>query len=182
MDAVLRVIDREGIAAVTTRAIAAEARVNLATLHYRFGGKDALLVAALDEVTDRIIAAFAESQPSDVGAASAVSATVAALAALTQAQPRLPLVRCELLLYFQRHSAHAPEARAQQQRYLAALAEAYRPGRAGSGEWLSAEALADLVALTVDGLALSVVLDPTDQARRARAAVVADALTRMDPR
>lgn len=51
VDATIRVIVRDGVAAATTRAVAAEARMPLASLHYAFGSRDALLRAVAEEVT-----------------------------------------------------------------------------------------------------------------------------------
>ncbi|WP_159808779.1 TetR/AcrR family transcriptional regulator [Cellulomonas citrea] len=51
VDATIRVIVRDGVAAATTRAVAAEAQMPLASLHYAFGSRDALLRAVAEEVT-----------------------------------------------------------------------------------------------------------------------------------
>ncbi len=47
LEAALKVIEREGISATTTRAIAAEANVNIAAINYYFRTKDQLVKAAL---------------------------------------------------------------------------------------------------------------------------------------
>ncbi len=52
VDAALRVIARDGVAAASTRAIAAEAGMPLASFHYAFESRDALLRAAVVKVTD----------------------------------------------------------------------------------------------------------------------------------
>lgn len=57
--AAIRVIAADGMAAATTRAVAAEAEMSLASLHYVFGSRDALLEAVVEEVT------AAEAQASD---------------------------------------------------------------------------------------------------------------------
>src|SRR3954453_23482283 len=92
--ATYRAIAREGVAAITTRKIAGEAAVNLATLHSLFGSKDALLVAVLDQVTGRMIDALAPPAQAHQGLRAALAETAAALWALTDREPRLPLVRC----------------------------------------------------------------------------------------
>ncbi|MBU4215459.1 MAG: TetR family transcriptional regulator [Actinobacteria bacterium] len=51
VDATIRVIVRDGVAAASTRAVAAEAQMPLASLHYAFGSRDALLRAVVEEVT-----------------------------------------------------------------------------------------------------------------------------------
>ncbi|MBU4335634.1 MAG: TetR family transcriptional regulator [Actinobacteria bacterium] len=52
IEATIRVIVRDGVAAASTRAVAAEAQMSLASLHYAFGSRDALLRAVAEEVTD----------------------------------------------------------------------------------------------------------------------------------
>jgi AcrR family transcriptional regulator len=152
--ATYRAIAREGVAAITTRKIAGEAGVNLATLHSLFGSKDALLVAVLDQVTGLTIGALAPPARAHHGLRAAVAETATALWALADREPRLLLVRCELLLYLLRRPAHAEDARAQQCRYLAALADLYRRGRATTDGKVACQTLAQLVASHVDGLAL----------------------------
>ena len=167
-----RVIAREGAAAVSTRKIAGEAGVNLATLHSLFGSKDALLVAVLDQVTGLLIAALPAPMQAPRGLRAALAETAAALWALTDREPRLPLVRCELLLYLEleRRPAHLQEARAQQRRYLGALAAVYRWAHAKTDGRVFYQTLAELVASTADGLALhGAFLDSTQTRKHLRA-------------
>jgi TetR/AcrR family transcriptional regulator, regulator of biofilm formation and stress response len=58
--AAIRVIVREGMAAATTRAVAAEAQMSLASLHYVFGSRDALLEAVIERVTAEELQAATE--------------------------------------------------------------------------------------------------------------------------
>jgi AcrR family transcriptional regulator len=51
VEATIRVIVRDGVAAASTRTVAAEAQMPLASLHYAFGSRDALLRAVAEEVT-----------------------------------------------------------------------------------------------------------------------------------
>jgi AcrR family transcriptional regulator len=149
-----RVIAREGVAAATTRTIAGEAGVNLATLHSLFGSKDALLVAVLDQVTGLTIAALARPMLVPRGRHTALAETATLLWALAAREPWLPLARCELLLYLQRRPGYEPAARAQQRRYLSALAARCRGARAATEGRAACETTAELLASTVDGLAL----------------------------
>jgi TetR/AcrR family transcriptional regulator, regulator of biofilm formation and stress response len=64
--AAIRVAERDGVAATTTRAIAAEAGVSLATVHYCFASKQELLEGVLTAiVTELADAAQAELPPGD---------------------------------------------------------------------------------------------------------------------
>jgi AcrR family transcriptional regulator len=51
VDAAVRVIARDGVAAATTRAVVAEAGMSLASLHYAFPSREHLLEAVVVEVT-----------------------------------------------------------------------------------------------------------------------------------
>jgi AcrR family transcriptional regulator len=152
--ATMRLIARDGVAALSTRMIAREADVNLAALHDLFGGKDALLLAVLDAATDAMIATLVavDGQPGG-GLRAALLESFAALCALLDRDPALPLVRCEVLLYAGRGPAHA--AGAFQQRYLDALQTCYRvacaPGELGL---IACGELAAVVGSSIDGLAL----------------------------
>jgi AcrR family transcriptional regulator len=53
IEAALRVIARQGVAEATTRAIAAEAKMSLASLHYAFGSRDELIAAVIAHVVQR---------------------------------------------------------------------------------------------------------------------------------
>jgi AcrR family transcriptional regulator len=50
--AAIRVIAAEGMAGATTRAVAGEAGMSLASLHYVFGSRDALLEAVIEQVVE----------------------------------------------------------------------------------------------------------------------------------
>jgi AcrR family transcriptional regulator len=123
--ATMRLIAREGVAALSTRKIAHEAAVNLAALHDLFGSKDDLLLAVLDAATSTMIAALVVDAYPGGGLRAALMDSVAALCALLGQVPALPLVRCEVLLYARRRPAQVAAA-LQQQRYLDALAVCYR--------------------------------------------------------
>ncbi len=54
--ATMKLLARDGYAGLSTREIAAEAGVNHALVHYYFGTKDRLVIAALDEANRALIA------------------------------------------------------------------------------------------------------------------------------
>jgi AcrR family transcriptional regulator len=55
LEAALRVIGRSGIDAVTHRAVAAEAGVSVGAVTHRFGTRDGLVIAALEQAVSREI-------------------------------------------------------------------------------------------------------------------------------
>jgi AcrR family transcriptional regulator len=153
--ATMRLIGRDGIAALSTRMIAREADVNLSALHGLFGGKDDLLLAVLDAATSAVIAALVavDGHPGG-GLRATLMESFAALCALLDKDPVLPLVRCEVLLYACRRPAQAARALKEQQRYLDALQTCYRvaaaPGELGL---IACDELAAVVSSSIDGLA-----------------------------
>jgi AcrR family transcriptional regulator len=153
--ATMRVIARDGVAALSTRTIAREAAANLGTLHHLFGGKDDLLLAVLDAATNAMIASLVavDGHPGG-GLRTALTESFATLCTLLDWDPALPLVRCEVLLYARRRPIW-PAGVLQQQRYLDALGVCYRvasaPGEVGL---LPSEDLAAVVGSSIDGLAL----------------------------
>jgi AcrR family transcriptional regulator len=171
--ATMRLISRDGIAALSTRRIAREADVNLSALHGLFGGKDDLLLAVLDTATSAVIAALVavDGHPGG-GLRAALVESFAALCALLDRAPALPLVRCEVLLIGAiRRPAQAARAFQEQQRYLDALQTCYRvacaPGEQGLIEH---DDLAEVVSSSIDGLALQVAAGvplPQQEATRA---------------
>jgi AcrR family transcriptional regulator len=153
--ATMRLIARDGVAVLSTRTIAREAAVNLATLYHLFGHKDDLLIAVLDAATGALIGALvAVDVHPGRGLRAALAETFAVLCALLDREPSLPLVRCEVLLYARRRPMQFARA-AQQQRYLDALGVCYHvacaPGEIGA---MAPEDLAAVVSSSIDGLAL----------------------------
>src|SRR5947209_2117604 len=148
--ATMRLIARDGIAAVSTRKIAREAAVNLATLHSLFGSKDDLLLAVLDAATSTMIAALVVDAQPGKGLRAALVDSFEALCALLDHGPALPVVRCEVLLYARRRPAQAAAA-LQQQRYLDALQVCYRVACAeGELGLMPCEDLAAVVSSSID--------------------------------
>jgi AcrR family transcriptional regulator len=152
--ATLRVVGRDGAVSLTTRKIAREAGVNLSAVHHCFSNKDALLLAALEEATTRMVAALPAPTDAAPELLAALDETCVALGALVDGEARVPLVRCELLLYLRRHPAYAQGARTQHLRYLAALADRYGGTADGDERARACYAFAELVASMVDGMAL----------------------------
>lgn len=112
LDATLRVVGRAGVAAVTQRAVAAEAGVAPSAVLYYFPTVDDLLVAALVDVNDRWVAML-HALPDERAAALDV------LTELVRATPTgdAGLAEYELCLL----AARRPELRPELDRWWAAL-------------------------------------------------------------
>src|SRR5437867_12736714 len=56
LDAARAVLQRDGVAALSTRSVGAEAGVNLSLIHYYFGSRDRLLLAILEQMDADLLA------------------------------------------------------------------------------------------------------------------------------
>jgi AcrR family transcriptional regulator len=56
LDAARAVLQRDGVAALSTRSVGAEAGVNLSLIHYYFGSRDGLLLAILEQIDADLLA------------------------------------------------------------------------------------------------------------------------------
>ncbi len=72
LDAAVREFSENGLAGARTEQIADAAGVNKALLYYYFAGKDALYVAALEDVTKRVVAKSMEGMNSECSAGEQV--------------------------------------------------------------------------------------------------------------
>lgn len=104
LDATVRVVDRDGLAAVTQRAVATEAGVASSAVLYYFPTVDDLLVAALVEVNDRWVAALDALPFEPAAALDELAALVAG-----SAGPGCGLAEYELYLLAARRPALRPE-------------------------------------------------------------------------
>jgi len=162
------VLARDGIAATTTRKIAAEANVNQAMLGYYFGSKDELLFAVLQELmrqTQQI--ALAERTPQhDVRVMIAESIT--AFWASVERQPEVQVMQLELTLYALRQPSSAWLAKQQYSGYCAVVEQLLREGFADAGQSCAVpfDMLARFIIGGLDGLILQFISD--HDANRAR--------------
>ncbi len=163
VEAALRVIEREGVAAATTRQISEEAGLPLGTLHYWFRGKDELVEAVvrrqLDDTRAAATAAFATHD--------ARERLVGAFRSLVEDDPTSQLAYLELTA----HALRTPALR----HLVAEQHAAYREiSRKGAAPWAGradtalpggADALTTLIAALFDGLTLATVAgEPPERA------------------
>ncbi|MEV5376047.1 TetR family transcriptional regulator [Streptomyces nondiastaticus] len=91
--AAIDLMTREGVAAGSTRAIAAELGVAQATVHYTFGTKADLYRAVMEQLTDDLIAQVERAAPEDAG----FEETIVALAGASWRTVREEATRYRLL-------------------------------------------------------------------------------------
>ncbi|MDP3858289.1 MAG: TetR family transcriptional regulator [Stagnimonas sp.] len=151
--AAIRVIGRDGLAAASTRAVAAEAGMNQAMLHYSFASKDALLAAVLDEIHAGIAGLLTTSVGRARSLRGGIERVARAFWAHAAATPELQRVQYELTLYALTTPGHEGLARHQYQGYVTALSTALAGLPAGRGA-APLPVLAGLCVAAMDGLIL----------------------------
>jgi AcrR family transcriptional regulator len=167
--AAIRVLARDGIAATTTRKIAAEAEVNQAMLRYYFGSKDELLFAVLQEMM-RLTAAIARAaRPAGGELRHIITESLSAYWSHVETAPDLQVMQYELTLYALRHPASAWLARQQYEGYCAVVESLFQEGCNASGQAsaIPCAELARFVVSGIDGLILQFISD-RDGARARR--------------
>lgn len=177
IEAATAVIAREGVAGASTRAIAREAEIPLATLHYVFATKDDVLAGVLEMLLDKAKQAIDQSvhrvsvASPDAGGdlAHVVYRLVHAYWDETQRDLGAQRVQYELTL----HALRTPQAgnvgRALYDYYLDATEGLFREVCERTGETVHASArdLAHLLVCGIDGILLhSLIVADHEQARR----------------
>ena len=137
LDAALRILERDGTAGVTHRAVATEAGVPLAAATYYFASIDELMLSSLRLATEQQVALFSHLAATDLR----VFAEVLVDWAITHRT--MALAQYELMFLAMRR----PALRSDAELWYAALADAV------TAIGLSPER-ADVVAIAIDGLVL----------------------------
>lgn len=123
IEAALRVMERDGLTAGTTRAIVAEAGMSLASFHYAFASREELLRELVQRVIGReLAAAMGEWSPEDGLAACLRAAADGYLAHLQEAAGQEQLMLELTLLAVRRPDLH-PIAREQYRSYVRAATQ-----------------------------------------------------------
>jgi len=161
VEAALRVMSRDGLAAGTTRAIVAEAGMSLASFHYAFGSRDELLRELVHQVVGReLSAATAEMDPGTDLAGCLRAAAVGYLAHLER-EPGAEQLMLELTLHALRDPALQPVARQQYRLYTTAATRLLEEAAALTGaRWLRpVPEVARLLITLVDGATTTWLVD-----------------------
>lgn len=177
IDAAIRVIARDGLAAASTRAIVAEAGMPLGAFHYAFDSRDDLLAAVIDRVTDdERIAAWlvADDESADQSIDAVLARGLDAFISLLETDPERELALLEVALHTMRHDPAA--ARRQWATYRVAVVESLRYAAQITGvTWtVPLDELARWVQTWLDGITVAWLTDRDGvAARRATARLAA---------
>ncbi|MGV9310646.1 TetR/AcrR family transcriptional regulator [Streptomyces sp. NPDC003691] len=170
--AAIELMAREGVAAGSTRAIAAELGVAQATVHYTFGTKADLYRAVLESLTAELIAGVQQAAARAESLEEALRATADAIWADLVDRPELNLLWLELVAF----SMRSPELREVVVRYHEDISEIAAGSlrtiaeRSGCTYALPPEELARFLVAGLDGLCMNLVITgakPEAETRRA---------------
>jgi DNA-binding transcriptional regulator YbjK len=166
VEAALRVIDRDGIRAATTRAIVAEADMPLGTFHYVFRSRDAMLRDLIAVVVDQERRVASDAVRAGVDIRATVRNALQAYFDLVVADPSREQAMFELLHYALRTKELADLPAAQYRTYRSAALELLQVAaeRAGVRWTMPLEDVARLVVTFTDGLTLGWLADRDDAA------------------
>ena len=181
VDAALRVVSREGIAAATTRAIVAEAGMSLASFHYAFASRDELIDELIATVVAREQQAVVPTPEPGRSLRELLESGIVAYFEHLKADPAHEQAMLELTQYALRSPERHPLAVAQYARYAELARHSLELAAELTGaRWRTpvAEVARVLVAFT-DGLTLTWLVDRDDAGALAVARAAADALSRM---
>ena len=161
VEAAIRVMARDGVAKATTRAIVAEAGMNLASFHYCFHSKEALLVEVIDTINGRNVRAALDVVGPRRGVGETVRASIRAYWDLVEKNPGEHQVTYELTQYALRSPGLESVARKQYDGYVAASIQFLEAiAEAARVEWtVPVPVLARMVHSVIDGATLAWVVD-----------------------
>ena len=168
VEAAIAVMSRRGVAAATTRQIAEEAALPLSSIHYCFGGKEALTNAVLERIVELIRAAASEDLEGTGSLGEAIGMMARSFWSLVEADTGLQTMQYELTLGALRGGS--PEfARHQYDAYVAIGEGLFEEVTARTGERSAVpfRQLARFLVAGLDGLILQHLTDPDPERSRA---------------
>jgi AcrR family transcriptional regulator len=174
VDAAIRVMVRDGVAAASTRAIVAEAGLPLGAFHYCFRSKAELLHSVIETIMAKTLPPTVTdgATPEDDGRrdpAAVIGGSIDAYWRRIQAEPDEQMVTYELTQYALRHPELADVARAQYRQYR----DVFREYLAAIASVADVRWKVDVAVLArygfgvMDGLTLNWLIDRDDAQARA---------------
>ena len=169
VEAALRAIARDGLAAGTTRAIVAEAGMSLASFHYAFASRDELLRELVHRVVGHELSAATAELDLTAGLAGVLRSAARGYLEHLEREPGAEQLMLELTLHSLRDPALLPVARQQYRAYTAAATRLLEQAAALTGaQWRRpVPELARLLVTLVDGATTTWLVDRDSAATRA---------------
>lgn len=175
--ATVELMRREGVQAVTVRAIAKEANAPLATAHYCFTGKDEILDAAA-EAWLKNLSLFSSDVPVDLGLRKAVEQVAEGYWRALEEEPSSLLAEIEMILWATRNIAVSPLAAKIYPAYVTELGNIFSSAATNSGEecLISFPLLVRSFLMIYDGAVIQYLTDPKAADHRTMFFMMLDAL------
>lgn len=167
--AAIDLMSREGVAAGSTRAIAAELGVAQATVHYTFGTKEELYRAVMEQLTQDLVAQVEQAAPTDASFEDTIVTLAEALWRTVLEQPASYQLLTELSMFALR-TPHLQEALHSHHRDISAVtAKLISEAAERTGHQLAqpAETIARFFLAGFDGLTMQHLSLPDEEAERA---------------
>ncbi|KQS66051.1 TetR/AcrR family transcriptional regulator [Modestobacter sp. Leaf380] len=178
VEAALRVMSRDGLAAGTTRAVVAEAGMSLASFHYAFASRDELMRELVDRVVGRELAAVTPEPGASL--TGTLRAAAHGYLAHLEADPGAELFMLELTLHAVRDPSLVPLAARQYTAYTAMAAGLLERAAAAAGTaWRRPVGdLARLLVVLLDGVRTTWLVDRDTAAAAAALDAALEVFTR----
>jgi AcrR family transcriptional regulator len=178
IEAAVRVAARDGVAATTTRAVAAEAGASLASVHYCFDSKQELLQEVLISIINELTGDVPGGPPDGADVVEMLRADLRALWSVVEREPGKQQVTYELTHYALRTEGLEDLARWQYKVYYERSAQRLRDVAARAGvEWvLPLPTLTRMLMNMIDGLVLGWLVDRDSELARAALDAFADSI------
>ena len=169
VEAAVRVMSRHGLAAGTTRAIAAEAGMSLASFHYAFASRGELLRELVHRVVGHELSAATAALDRGAGLAGLLRSAAEGYLQHLEREPGAEQLMLELALHSLRDPALRPLARQQYRAYTAAATRLLEQAAALTGAtWRRpVPELARLLVTLIDGVTTTWLVDRDTAATRA---------------
>jgi AcrR family transcriptional regulator len=166
VQAALRIIATQGVAAATTRAVTAEAGMSLASFHYAFRSRDELIAELITYVVENETLAAQNTIAAGKDLESTIKIGLRAFMDLVAADPDRELAMFELTQYALRTDELGDAARAQYASYYAAAEAVVKAAADVTGRTWSrpADEIARIVVTLPDGLTLGWLVHRDDHA------------------
>lgn len=175
LDAAVRVIGREGLAAATTRAIVAEADMPLGAFHYVFASRDDLIAAIVEHITEQERLAAWMDADTDATCAEVLARGLDAYLRLLESEPQREMTLLDVATHAMRHDPEAVGRQWATYRAAARASLSYATELAGIAWTRPLDELAWSLASCLDGLTLSWLSTRDSDAARRHIRLLADA-------
>ncbi|MEV5437452.1 TetR/AcrR family transcriptional regulator [Streptomyces sp. NPDC052682] len=164
--AAIDLMSREGVAAGSTRAIAAELGVAQATVHYTFGTKEDLYRAVMEQLTEDLVAQVEQAAPTDASFEETIVTLAEALWHTVLEQPASYQLLTELTMFALRTPRLREALHSHYSGISAVTAKLISEAAARTGHQLAqpAETIARFFLAGFDGLTLQHLSLPDEEA------------------